>query len=342
MEKALYWFNELGEQFNDVVGKKCANLGEMTKLNMRVPHGFAISVRGFEEFMERTGLAHEVRSYLGGMKDSLWQVEVCRNASREIQEMIESTAMPEDLKEGICSYYRDLSEKSGRKNVPAAVRSSGIVSMPGQMDTYLNVIGGESIVEHVKKVWSSVYSTRAITFRLKQGVQMEYAPIGVAVMMLVDAKAAGVILTVLPQTGDTTKAVIEGNWGLGESVVSGEITPDCFTVDKGKLDIIDQKVARKVGMVKQHGSGTVYEPVPEGLVDAPCLQREEIKEIAKVALSVEKHFGVPQDMEWVVDANLPFPENIFWVQARPAKFSVPQKTNEIDYIVDLMARLFVN
>ncbi|OPX98849.1 MAG: Phosphoenolpyruvate synthase [Syntrophorhabdus sp. PtaB.Bin006] len=342
MEKALYWFNELGEQFNDVVGKKCANLGEMTKLGMRVPYGFAISVHGFEEFMEKTGLACEVKDYLGGMKDSLGQVEVCQNASREIQRMIESTAVPEGLKEGICSYYRDLSEKSGRKDVSAAVRSSGVVSMPGQMDTYLNVIGCNSIVEHVKKVWSSVYSARAITFRLKQGVQVEYAPIGVAVMMLVDAKAAGVILTVLPQTGDTTKVVIEGNWGLGESVVSGEITPDCFTVDKNKLDIIDQRVARKIGMIKQHGSGTVYQPVPENLVDAPCLQCEEIKEITKVALSVEKHFGVPQDMEWVVDASLPFPENIFWVQARPAKFSVPQKANEIDYIVDLMARMFVN
>lgn len=340
MENSVYWFNQLGADHNDMVGKKCANLGEMTKLGMRVPHGFAVSVKSFEKFMQTTDLTRKVQGYLAGLGDSLGQIEVCQEASRAIQEMVRLTDVPEEIRGEINSYYRGLCRKTENGDIPVAVRSSGVVSMPGQMDTYLNVIGEDAVVEHVKNVWSSVYSTRAIMFRLKQGVPAEWAPIGVAVMQLVDARAAGVILTVLPQTGDTTKVVIEGNWGLGESVVSGEITPDSFTVDKQDLKIIDQKIARKAGMVRQELSGTRYCPVPEAMRDAPCLRCEEIQEIAKIALSVEQHFGVPQDMEWVVDANACFPENVFWVQTRPARYSAPKKTDEIDYIVDLMAGLF--
>lgn len=169
---------------------------------------------------------------------------------------------------------------------------------------------------------------------------VEWAPIGVAVMMLVDAKAAGVVLTVLPTTGDTTQVAIEGNWGLGESVVGGEITPDSFTVDKDDFQIVSRMVTRKQGMVVREVSGTTYVPVPEELQSKPCLDDAELITIAKTALDVEKHFGVPQDMEWVVDKNLPFPENIFWVQARLTKYTKADKSKDIDYIIDLMVGMF--
>jgi pyruvate,water dikinase len=169
---------------------------------------------------------------------------------------------------------------------------------------------------------------------------VEWSPIGVAVMMLVHAKSAGVVLTVLPTTGDTTKVVIEGNWGLGESVVSGEITPDSFVIEKEDLRITNRSIANKKGMVMRGEHGTAYVPVPDELRDKPCLDDDEILEITRTALRVEKHFGVAQDMEWVVDRYLPFPENIFWVQARQARFSKVESTGDIDYIIDLMVRIF--
>lgn len=340
MEKWIFWFDELGSEANDLVGKKCANLGEMSKLGMRVPYGFAISVKGFEEFMNLTGLSQRVKEIIDSERSALKQVEVCQNVSRVIQGLIESTPLPSVMREELSRHYKLLCDKVGRENIPVAVRSSGVISMPGQMDTYLNVIGEDAVIEHVRKVWSSSYTTRAMTSRLDQGGSVEWAPIGVAVMMLVHAKSAGVVLTVLPTTGDTGKVVIEGNWGLGESVVSGEITPDSFVVEKEDLRISSRNVAHKKGMVKREERGTAYVDVPEELRDQPCLDDDEIVEITRTALNVEKHFGCPQDMEWVVDRYLPFPENIFWVQARPARFTKAEGSKDIDYIIDLMVNIF--
>ena len=340
MEQWIYRFEELDKDCNDLVGKKSANLGEMSKLGMRVPYGFAISVQGFEEFMNLTGLGRRIRERIEPCRDMLRKVEVCQDESRTVQGLIESTAMPESMRQEIVNYYRKLCEKVGRPDLPVAVRSSGIVSMPGQMDTYLNISGADGVVEHIKKVWSSAYTVRAMMYRIEKNLPVEWAPIGVAVMMLIDAKSAGVVLTVLPTTGDTTQVVIEGNWGLGESVVSGEITPDSFTVTKENLQIISRMVTRKQGMVIREISGTTYVPVPVELQEKPCLDDAELIAIAKTALAVEEHFGVPQDMEWVVDKNLPFPENIFWVQARPAKYTKADKSKDVDYIINLMVGMF--
>lgn len=340
MGKWIFWFDEIGAETNDLVGKKCANLGEMTRLGMRVPYGFAISVKGFEEFMNLTGLSQKVEECIDNDRDNLKQIEVCQNVSRTVQDLVEKTPMPEVMRNELAAHYKSLCERVGRKNIPVAVRSSGVISMPGQMDTYLNVIGEDAVVEHVRKVWASSYTTRAITCRLEQDRPVEWSPIGVAVMMLVHAKSAGVVLTVLPTSGDTSKVVIEGNWGLGESVVSGEITPDSFVVEKDDLRITSRNIARKKGMVKRDERGTAYVPVPEELQDKPCLDDDEILEIARTALRVEQHFGVPQDMEWVIDRYLPFPENVFWVQARPARYTKANCAEDIDYIIDLMVQIF--
>jgi pyruvate,water dikinase len=340
MEQWIFRFEELGTECNDLVGKKCANLGEMSKLGMRVPYGFAISVQGFEEFMNLTGLARLVRERIEPRREMLKKVEACQEESRAVQRLIESATMPASMRQEIINHYQELCRKVGRQDLPVAVRSSGVVSMPGQMDTYLNIIGDDAVVEHIKKVWSSAYTVRAMMYRIEKELPVEWAPIGVAVMMLVDAKSAGVVLTVLPTTGDETKVVIEGNWGLGESVVSGEITPDSFTVEKADLQIVSRMITRKEGMVVRVASGTTYVPIPEELQEKPCLNDAELIDIAKTAIEVEKHFGVPQDMEWVVDKNLPFPENIFWVQARPAKYTKADKSKDVDYIINLMVGMF--
>jgi pyruvate, water dikinase len=340
MEQWIYRFEELDMNFNDLVGKKCANLGEMSKLGMRVPYGFAVSVRGFEEFMNLTGLGRRIREHIEPRREMLKKVEVCQDESRAVQSLIESAAMPESMGEEIAKHYRELCLKVGRPDLPVAIRSSGIVSMPGQMDTYLNICGEAAVIEHIKKVWSSAYTVRAMMYRIEKNLPVEWAPIGVAVMMLIDAKSAGVVLTVLPTTGDTSQVVVEGNWGLGESVVSGEITPDSFIVAKENLQIVGRMVTRKEGMVIREAKGTVYVKVPEELQEKPCLDDTELITITKTALDVEKHFGIPQDMEWVVDKNLPYPENIFWVQARPAKYTKADKSKDVDYIINLMAGMF--
>lgn len=337
-DKWMYWLEELRSEHNDMVGKKCANLGEMTQLGMRVPPGFAITVQGYEKFMEETGAAEEIRQYVRDHAGALKDVEGQIAASRFIRGMIESKTMPPRMKQVLDEYYDALCRKVGMDRLRVAVRSSGAVSMPGQMETFLNVAGKNAVANHVIKVWGSAFTARAIAFRMEKGMEVERAPIGVAVLKMVNAKSAGVVLTVLPTTGDTSKVVVEGNWGLGESVVSGEVNPDHFLIDKASFDI-ESTINCKTKMVVYRSSGTAMSDVPQDMQQQACLCKDEILEIVRVSLDVEKHFNAPQDMEWVVDLDLPFPENLFWVQARPAKFT--KKTqDDSEYIAELMTRVF--
>ncbi len=340
MEQWIFWFDELDKAHNDIVGKKCAHLGELIRLGLNVPWGFAISVKGFEEFMRTTGADEELKDGMASARDEGKKVEACHRASRIARNIIESKQMPEAMDNEIRAHYRELCCRSGRQNMAVAVRSSGSRSMPGQMETYLNVEGENAVLTHIKKVWGSSYSPAAIAFRAGHDLPLEWAPIGVAIMTLVDAKAAGVALTVEPTTGDATKVVIEGNWGLGESVVGGVITPDSFTVDKESMEIIERRITRKTSMVVRGPWGTRYKDTPHDLQERPCINDEEIREIVRVAIQVEQHFGVAQDMEWVVDGLLPPGEDVFWLQARPAGYAKMDKADEMDYLIDLMVRLF--
>jgi pyruvate,water dikinase len=339
-QKWIYWLEELGKEQNDLVGKKCANLGEMTRLGMRVPPGFAITVDGYQQFMELTGLGRRIEAYFTSLGDELKQnIGKQMEASRVAQELIQAEPLPAVMGQEIDRHYLELCRRCQAAEVPVAVRSSGAVSMPGQMETYLYVRGSADVKRRVVEVWRSAFTTRAIAFRVEKGMPVNRAPIGVAVLKMVAARSAGVVLTVSPVSGDTDQAVIEGNWGLGESVVSGDITPDTFTVQKATL-AIEKEVHRKTRWVVSTPGGTEKADVPLELQDRPCLDDREILELVRVALDVERHFGVPQDMEWVVDRDLPFPESVFWVQARPAKYTPRKQGAETDYLVDQMARLF--
>ena len=338
-DKWIYWFEELKAEHNDLVGKKCANLGEMTSLGMRVPPGFAVTVDGCDLFMELTGAGDEIRSWMEqnftDPKDVSMQIE----AGRIIRGIIESKPMPDEMRRELEGYYAELCRRVGQDDVAVAVRSSGAVSMPGQMETFLNVFGPGEVVRHVIRVWGSAFTTRAIAFRVETGMDPAQAPIGVAVLKMVRPKSAGVVLTVLPTIGDTTKTVVEGNWGLGESVVSGEITPDSFVVDKQSGEV-EETINRKTKMVVYNSSGTVTADVPQEMQTKPCIDRRELMEIARVAKDVEEHFGLPQDMEWVVDEDMTFPESLFWVQARPAKYTERKDETNAEYLAELMSRMF--
>jgi pyruvate, water dikinase len=342
--KEIYWLDELSKEYNDIVGKKCANLGELVKLGLRVPYGFALSVKAYEHFMEATGLKDRVHQIVEDAiatgLDVEQDVAKMMKASAQIRGEIEACPMPPDLAAEIGRYYSGLQKKVAIDKVACAVRSSGAVSMPGQMETYLNVVGEEAIIEHVKKVWGSAFTTRAIAFRVQQNMPVSWAPIGVAVIMMIEARCAGVILTVLPNIGDTDRAIVEGNFGLGESVVSGEITPDSFVMHKHEMNIESKSVAEKTKMVVYDTCGTCICDVSDELKNQPCLNDAEILEIVRVAKDVETHFGAPQDMEWAVDKRFPFPESIFWVQARGAKFAKKEEHKDEEYVIDLMLQLF--
>ncbi len=322
-EKWIYWLKELGQGNNDIVGKKCANLGEMMKGGFNVPPGYALSVEAYKRFMNETTATERLLKYLENFKadpNNMSDTLKYEKASQDIREMVESIRMPSDMEETVRNYYSELCQIAGVvDSVKVATRSAGPVSHPGQYETYLNVSGSDDVVQNVKRVWSSTFNTRSIIARARLGLPLHYDPIGVAVLTMVDAKAAGVMFTVNPVNGDESKVVIEGSFGFGEAVVSGNVTPDRFLVDKVTLEIEEKVISEKASeyVYNSKTKEMEYRELPADKRKISCLEDREIIELTKIAKKVETHFGCLQDIEYSISASLPFPRNIFLVQARP-------------------------
>jgi len=324
-EKLILWFEELGKEDIPLVGGKNANLGEMTKAGIPVPPGFAITAYAYQKYLKETGIAEKIYQTIEETVTDPNDPKQYEAASKEVRKLIESTPMPKEIDEAIRKAYAELSKKTRVVDVFVAVRSSATAedlpdaSFAGQQETYLNVKGDDELIEKTVKCWSSLFTPRAIFYRTQKGFKHEDVLISVGVQKMVNAKAAGVAFTINPVTGDPSQIVIEGNWGLGESVVSGAVTPDDYIVDKETLKVIDKRIAKKtVEYVRDPETGkTIHAEVPPERQNQPCLTDEEILHLAELAKKIEKHYGRPQDIEWAIDKDLPFPENIFIVQSRP-------------------------
>ncbi len=324
--RVILWFEELTKDDVPLVGGKNANLGEMLNAGIPVPPGFAVTAYAYKRFIEETGIKDKIYKILREKAPAgAAKPEDYIEASKEIRALIESTPMPKDIEEEIRKAYRELCRRVGKEEEYVAVRSSATAedlpgaSFAGQQETYLNVKGEDDVVEKVRKCWSSLFTPRAIFYRESKGFEHEKVLISVAVQKMVNAKAAGVMFTIHPVTGEKNKIVIEGNWGLGETVVGGKATPDEWVVDKNTLEIIEERISEKSIMaIRDPKTGkTVEVPVPDELKKKPCLTKEEVKKLAELAILIEKHYGIPMDIEWAIDRDLPFPRNVFIVQARP-------------------------
>jgi pyruvate,water dikinase len=315
-EKWIYWFEEIGKEQNDIVGKKCANLGEMTRIGLPVPKGFALSVRAEERFLKETGAEDEIKKYLEkyGKVDG---IDAYNEVSDALRKIVDSKKIPKEMKDTIIAYYDKMCRELG-PDAPVSVRSAGTVSHPGQYETYLNVKGKADLQEKIIKVWSSIYNARTIAALAHKGEPIWKSPlIGVAVLQLVNARCAGVGFTCDPISGDPSQICIEGNWGFGESVVAGIMTPDRFVVDKKTLNIVSREVREKQTRIVSTTKGVVEEELPPDKQAMACVSDEEIKKIAELAIKLEEHWGIAQDMEWAVTDDIPAPDNIFLLQTRP-------------------------
>jgi pyruvate,water dikinase len=338
-EKLIFWFEEIGKEHNDLVGKKCANLGEMTRMGLAVPPGFALSLDAYRLFVKESGLASEMEQYVQKFGDLKGQgITVFDQMSQTLRNMIEAREIPENLKTQILVFYKELSSRLGVDSPAVSVRSAGTESRPGMFETYLNVKGREDLLEKVKKVWASAYTPRAIAFRANKGFPILGDELGVAVPKMVNARASGITFTVDPVTADDSKILLEANWGLGEGVVSGAESVDGFVVDKENMEIVARHVGNKVKCVVYTKDGADWADVPDHMQSMPCISDEEILEIAKVAKAAEKTLGGPQDMEWAVDQDLSFPGSLFWLQTRPAKVAAKKKVSATSHIAELIAK----
>ncbi len=324
-EKLILWFEEVGKEDVPLVGGKVASLGEMTNAGIPVPPGFAVTAYAYKKFLEETGIRDKVYAIIDEVVTDPSEPALYEEASKRIRKLIEETPMPEEIRGAILDAYEELGRRLGVEAPYVAVRSSATAedlpdaSFAGQQETFLNVRGGKRLLLSVQKCWSSLFTPRAIFYRQEKGFAHEKVLISVGVQLMVNAKAAGVMFTINPVTGDPNQIVIEGNWGLGESVVSGAVTPDHFVVDKRTLEMVERNIAAKtVEYIRDPVTGeTVHAEVPPERQKQPCLTDDEIKQLAKLAIEIEKHYGRPQDIEWAIDKDIPPPNNVFIVQSRP-------------------------
>jgi pyruvate,water dikinase len=323
-EKIILDFKEVRKEDIPLVGGKVANLGEMISIGIPVPPGFAVTAYAYKKFITETGIAEKIYSIIDETITNLNEPKQYEEASKKIRSLVENTPMPENIREEIKKAYRRLCEEVGIQDVFVAVRSSATAedlpdaSFAGQQESYLNVRGENELLEKVQKCWSSLFTPRAIFYRNQKGFKHENVLISVGVQKMVNSKAAGVMFTINPITGDPNQIVIEANWGLGEAVVSGSVTPDHFVVDKNTLQIIEKRIAKKlVEYVRGPKTGrTIRVKVPPERQEEPCITDREIIYLANLAKKIEEHYGRPQDIEWAIDKDSPYPKNILIVQAR--------------------------
>ena len=317
----IRWFEEIGKDDLKLVGGKGANLGELVKAGFPVPPGFVIAIDAFEEFLEgakKRGKKAQISRIISSVDPK--NTEELEKVSALAREIVESTPIPEKIVEEIRAAYKKLS-KGGE--VFVAVRSSATAedvpdaSFAGQQETYLWIKGEENLIKHVLKCWSSLYTPRAIAYRATKGFDHYDVSIAVVVQKMVNSRSSGVMFTLNPTNGDESQVVIESSWGLGEAIVSGEVTPDRFVVDKVTREIVERTVSPKhVWCIYKNGK-VVHEELPENMEEKPSLSDEEIVYLAELGKKIEKHYLQPMDIEWAIDSDLDFPENVFVLQARP-------------------------
>ncbi|MEJ2096410.1 MAG: PEP/pyruvate-binding domain-containing protein [Deltaproteobacteria bacterium] len=312
-KQIIFWFEELGPEHNDVVGKKCANLGKLTHMGLAVPPGFALSIDMYLEFLQTTGLGEQLGSYVQACGDLKGvSISVYEKLSTQLRDAIETQEMPPKLKELISSYYAQLCEKTGIDDLAVSVRSAGTQSRPGMFETYLNVSGIDDVLAKVRQVWASAYTPRAIAFRSNKGLPVIGDELGVAIPKMVNSRASGIAFTVNPVDGDA--------------------------VNKNTLEIKDRHIGNKTKYVIFTDQGADWADMPEKLQSVSCLSDEEVIEIARIAKDTEARLNAPQDMEWAIDQDLPFPESLFWLQTRRAKVAAKKIETASEHIADLLAK----
>ncbi|NIM97910.1 MAG: hypothetical protein GTO24_07485, partial [candidate division Zixibacteria bacterium] len=328
----IFWLEELGQDWNDLVGKKCANLGEMTKMGLPVPPGFVLSLEAYRDFMSLTGAAKEIYEYLDKANHGFESIQHFDEAGATLREIVESKEFPLEMREAVSSHYQELCRRCNAEDVAVSTRSAGVASHPGQYETYLNVRGNSDLIEKIIRVWSSTFNPRSLSARKRVGSSLKADPVGVAVLKMVNARAAGVLFTADPNSGDTSRMFIEANWGLGESVVGGETMPDVFILGKESLEIIEKKLGSKGRYTTFKRMGVAEEETPPGKKAAFCLTDEEAREIGRLGKILETHFDVSQDTEWAIDEDREFPENVTLLQTRPE--IIAQQKKPVDQVID--------
>lgn len=307
---SLRAFSELSVRDVSTAGGKGANLGELTCLGMPVPPGFVITAQAYLAAMDsagqRKGLVEKALSIQADDTAGLGA------ASAELRERVLRAGMPEELRQAIGAAYRALGEGRVAVRSSATMEDTAGFSFAGMNETFTNIEGAEALCEAVQRCWASVWGRRVLSYRASQGISAEPA-IAVVVQSMVDSETAGVMFTADPAGGARDRLVIEAAFGLGEAVVSGQVEPDTYVVSKSGLSLLTVRIGVKTHQIVRDSNGAEkrVEIAPE-MRARRVLTDEQIVELANAGLTIEAHYGAPQDVEWAFAGG-----KLYILQSRP-------------------------
>jgi len=354
-KKYIAWFEELTIKDVPKVGGKNASLGEMyqklTSRGVNIPNGFAVTAGAYFYMLEEAGLRDEIRNILSDLDTH--NMKNLSDRGRRVRNLILGAEFPVDLKEEILTAYRQMEKEYG-KNVDVAVRSSATAedlpdaSFAGQQETFLNVRGEKELLEACRKCMASLFTNRAISYR--EDKKFDHFEVGLSVgvqkMVRADKASSGVMFSIDTETGFENAVLIDGSWGLGENVVQGKVTPDEFYVFKPTLEtgfesiISRKKGSKKIKMIYAPGGKQTKDvATTKKEQDSYILTDDEILQLARWAVQIEKHYGRPMDMEWGKDGET---NQLFILQARPETVHASKKGGQLtDYVLSKRGKVIV-
>ncbi|MCA9355657.1 PEP/pyruvate-binding domain-containing protein [Candidatus Kaiserbacteria bacterium] len=303
-------FRKLCKDDVGIAGGKGASLGEMTQAGISVPPGFVLLAPVFDEFLKDTDLGVEIDSILHKVDHQ--KMHTVEHASETIQKLILEAKMPKDIMMAIRNEFKKLNTKYVAVRSSATAEDSSSAAWAGQLDTYLNTTE-KNLVTNVQKCWASLFTPRAIFYRFEKNLHIQHISVAVVVQKMIQSEKSGIAFSVHPVTTDKNQLIIEAVLGLGEAIVSGEVTPDSYVLSKIPRHIIDINVVpQNKGLFKGRNNRNEWKKLSKQSGEKQVLSDDEIFELSELILTIEKHYSVPQDIEWAFEK-----KRFYIVQSRP-------------------------
>lgn len=321
MKQFIRDFTHIDSEDLVLVGGKGANLGEMSRAGMPIPPGFCVTVAGFDAFIQQTDQADTYFQALANLTTD--DLDEIRRVSGAFREHLLAVPIPDEVAQEVIDTWRTLGEGYGY-----AVRSSATAedlpsaSFAGQQDTFLNVRGEQELLESVRKCWTSLFTDRAVLYRIQNEFDHRQVQLSVVVQRMVASEVSGTLFTADPVSGHRQMISIDASFGLGEALVAGLVTPDNYKIDKRGWRLIDKQISeKKVAICPKPDGGVTREELGEDKRNAQALNNDQIIQLAHFAEEIERHYGAPQDIEWGIEGG-----KIFILQSRPITtlFPVPE------------------
>jgi hypothetical protein len=325
-------FNQISKKDTLIAGGKGASLGEMTQAGIPVPEGFVILSNTFDRFIEGTNLNSSIDAALNEV--DIKKVHTVENASEKIKAMILSKEIPSNIEKEILKDYNNLNCKFVAVRSSATSEDSAAAAWAGQLDSFLNTTK-EMLLENVKRCWASLFTPRAIFYRFEKKLNKDAISVAVVVQKMVDSEESGIAFSVHPITQDRNQIIIEAGFGLGESIVSGSVTPDSYVIDKKGFNILDININEQTkGLYKKTNGGNEWMELGEK-GKKQVLNEKEIIELAKLILRIENHYGFPCDIEWAKEKG-----KFYIVQSRPITTLTEKMNSKKDSKFKVIAKDF--